>query len=195
MSNNTASRSPLIIASFDPSSSAIGYAKHCANVSHNVEPELLDAGRITPERATDDPLKRIEDMVREAMKWCREEYPRPEVLVIESTTGKVHRSGRARGMNGAGLGVYGMAVGWLIGVCKGTGIDTVCYRENQWTGGEHKERRAEKCEALHYPRYKRDDDPGRDISDAVMLGRFHCFKRLYELIESAGESARHRARR
>lgn len=169
----------MIVASFDPSSTAIGYAKHIANVTPNVEPTLLDAGRIKPARAADDPITRIEAMVRDAMKWVREESPRPDVIVIEIPSGKVHRRGFGRGMNGAGLSVYGMAAGWLVGVAKVTGIPVVCYADNVWTGGEKKEVRLYKCEALHPGRYKIADDPGGDCGDAIMIGRFHCFTVLY----------------
>lgn len=180
----TAAISEIIVASFDPSSTAIGYAKHVSNPSPNVEPELLDAGIIKPERERDESNVRIETMVREAMSWLRDEGPRPDVIVIEDTVGKVGTYGRARGMNGAGLAIYGKAIGWLMGVARGTGIEVVPILENVWTGGERKAKRLEKCLALHYGRYKPEDDPGGDTGDAIMIGRYYCFERLYERTKS-----------
>jgi hypothetical protein len=94
-------------------------------------------------------------------------------VVIEITSGKVARRARGKGHNGAGLSVYGMAVGYLWRECVaalGESVSTV--EENVWTAGVPKDRRARHIATL-FPAYRRAKDPGGDVADAIGLGRWY----------------------
>lgn len=176
----------MIVLAFDPSSSCTGYSVHETNGT--AEPILIDAGRLTPERQKDPCNLRIRHMLREARKLVIE-Y-RPDEIVIEDTTGKVHKGGRERGMNGAGLAIYGKAVGafifGMLGIADGVGtgpgngrIPIIAWLENDWTGGTRKPTRQAQCVALHPRQYDPKRDPGLDTSDAIMLGRKRALTRDY----------------
>lgn len=149
------------LLSLDPSSTVTGYAVLDGVI-------LLDAGRILPVRQKDPPNSRIDAMISELLTLVREQQP--EAIVIEDTSGKV--SGR-HGGRGAGLAIYGKAVGEVRRAMKQTGIDVFMVLENDWTRGMGKKiDRQRWCEAAYSKQYRAADDPGGDVADAIKLGRW-----------------------
>jgi Holliday junction resolvasome RuvABC endonuclease subunit len=129
---------------------------------------LLDAGKALPDRTRDDSDARIDAIVTDLLELVRE-Y-RPECIVIEGTSGKV--SARHKGA-GAGLAIYGQAVGEVRRAMKVTGIRVVMVKENEWTRGCAKKfHRQVWCESAYPKRYDREKDKGGDVADAIKLGRW-----------------------
>lgn len=154
-----------MILALDPSSTCTGYA-----LLRSAD-DLAEAGRLRPGKTRDSAVHRITAMGVELAALIREWQP--DEIVIEITSGKVGCRGRQRGMNGAGLAVYGMAVGYLWRVCLEQQdrfrppVYTVA--ENDWTRGVPKQQRAAGV-ALKYRNYRVIDDPGGDVADAIGLG-------------------------
>jgi hypothetical protein len=152
----------VTIIAFDPSSSVTGYA-----VMTDAR-TVTDCGKLTPGRARDDANTRIRVMVAEAVLLIRQ--VRPDWVVIEDTSGKV--SGRHRG-SGAGLAIYGKAVGWFLAelerVVPGK---VVAVLENDWTRGTKKGTRQRIVAAEYRGAYDPAQDPGGDVSDAIGIGRW-----------------------
>jgi len=94
-------------------------------------------------------------------------------IVIEGTAGKINKK-RNKGQ-GAGMAVYGMAVGAMWMTCCGWslaskyGCVVTIVAENDWTRGVPKKQRAINMSLL-YPQYKPYLDPGLDVGDAIGLG-------------------------
>ena len=219
MSNDDAR---IRILSLDPSSTCIGYAEMAgeraeASDYSGVAVELVSAGRITPIKqvasygdakqlaarygyealATAPVVKgrlaandRIESMLADLFDLVLELHP--QAIVIEDTSGKVSRR---HGGAGAGLAVYGKAVGavWrtavdmsvadarnriAMGLLAATGeaAAVVMVPENEWTGGIGKRRRAMRI-AAEFPGYRIEQDPGGDAADAIGLGRWWLARR------------------
>ncbi len=151
------------IIALDPSSTCTGYA-----VMESAE-TLVSAGLLRP-RSSDEAIERITSMacdLRELITECR-----PRKVVIEVTSGKVAGRHRQRSQ-GAGLGVYGTAVGAMYAVSL---IEmgwlrsrVVPIHENTWTHGVPKAQRQRHCAAA-FPAYSMADDPGADVADAIGLG-------------------------
>ena len=158
---NLSNKVPAIIA-LDPSSTAIGYA-----VLGQIDGGLIDAGLITPDRKTHPPLVRILAMLEElTLLICETE---PEAVVIEVTSGKVGKRHKGKG---AGLAVYGMAVGAVWQLCRSVEfLEVAPVLENDWTDGKGKSKRLSLLCAME-PKYKRERDPGGDVGDAIGLGRW-----------------------
>lgn len=156
-----------MILALDPSSTCIGYALF----AH--DGVLFDAGRIRPPSAKADPLNRAQKMFDDVADLVKNSGT-IHAVVVEIPSGKVHRAGRGRGMNGAGLSTYGMAVGYLIG--RLVSRDDVCDRIypvdcNVWTRGGSKEGRQSSVKARHKT-YDPAKDSGMDTSDAICLGEW-----------------------
>ena len=147
------------VLALDPSSTCVGYAVLAT------ARQLLDAGRLTPTRERDDANARIRAMAAD-LRRVLAEYP-DAVVVVEDTSGKV---GRGRhGGGGAGLAVYGKALGYLIRVVEeATGREPALVLENVWTAGKSKAVRQRRVAAT-FPGYPADDDPGGDVADAIGL--------------------------
>lgn len=160
----------MTILILDPSSTCTGYAIMSDRKNARGRYSLMDAGRLMPERAKDPANDRIRAMVREILNISAEH--RPDRIVVEDTSGKIARHGRGRGMNGAGLAIYGKAVGWILGACYSTGIEVVPILENEWTRGISKEGRQKIVIAAYGDQYDPAKDPGLDTSDAIRLGEY-----------------------
>lgn len=157
------------ILALDPSSTCVGYAVL------NGPRQLLDAGRITPAKRKADANARIRSMAADLRELLGEHVG--AAVVVEDTSGKVARHGRARGMNGAGMAIYGKAIGYLVRVVEeATGAEPVMVLENVWTRGVGKARRA-RIIAGEFPAYRMDDDPGGDVADAIGLARWFAVVR------------------
>ena len=160
------------LLSIDPSSTCTGYA-----VFRNKR--LVDAGLLKPTNRKDPPTKRIVEMVAELQGVLHEK--KPKVAVVEITSGKVNT--RRHGGSGAGLAIYGMAVGamwqslreYLVwGKIEG---EVVCVPENDWIrhrakGQKSKAARIAEVAACH-KKYDPDKDKGGDAADAILLGEWY----------------------
>lgn len=156
-----------MILTLDPSSTRIGWALWQAG-------RCVRAGAIKPRRAKDQALDRIDWMVDQLQATIgtivqSDNRRRPIVTVIEVTSGKVNA--RRHGGGGAGLAIYGDAVGSVRTMLRLSSDVKQCIRvfENRWIGGfdKAKRRRVAAAEWIHYDR---KTDPGADIADAIALG-------------------------
>lgn len=161
------------ILALDPSSTKTGYAVMVD------ERQLLCAGTLTPERASDEPLVRISSMCADLFDLT-EEY-RPRAVVLEMPSGK---RARRLGNAGAGLSTYGVACGAIWQSCKWinalnpytTGAEAKNYEvwtvdENTWTRSCPKAQR-QRAVAMLFDSYGRAvrRDRGGDCSDAIGIG-------------------------
>lgn len=151
------------IIAFDPSSSVCGYA-----IIETIGMKVIEAGMLKPARRTDPANDRIRAMVRDAAELIAEQDP--ELIVIEDTSGKVARRHGTGG--GAGLAIYGKAIGWLASTCDRIRPGKVrMVLENEWTGGVSKARRFLHVQAAA-PGMNFESDKGGDARDAVGVGLY-----------------------
>jgi hypothetical protein len=150
------------LLALDPSTTVFGYA-----IFHPTG-WLYDAGKLTPRRARDEANDRIDHMLGLAGELMT---PHPEgwTVVVEDTSGKVNR-GRHGGA-GAGLAIYGKAVGAAIWWLRARGRFVVPVLENEWTGSVSKAVRQRRVAARHRA-YDPAKDAGGDVSDAIGLGEW-----------------------
>lgn len=156
--------------SLDPSSTAIGYAAFRSL-------KCVKATIIKPRRQKDPALDRIDWMVKilsqeidTVYHMLRRRKPREElVVVVEVTSGKVNRN--RHGGGGAGLAIYGDAVGSIRTACRlNPQVDRVVQIfENEWIGGHGKAKRRRVAKA-NYGLYDASEDRGADLADAIALG-------------------------
>ena len=157
------------LIAFDPSSSVIGYA-----IIETIGVKVVEAGLLKPDKTTDDANTRIRAMIRDAQELIAEQDP--DAIVIEDTSGKVARRHGAGG--GAGLAVYGKAVGWLACACERIRPGKVTLiLENEWTGGVSKARRALNVRSVA-PLIDLSSDKGGDAADAIGVGIYFVRNRM-----------------
>ncbi len=150
----------------DPSSTCIGYAIFGCEGARDYE--LKSAGRITS-KPKDKATVRMVKLADEIMDLI-DEYDGPRTLiVVEIPSGHVNR-GR-HGGGGAGLSVYGMAVGYLLGRLASVDVDVRMVLENDWTRGIPKGKRQQWVAARHRC-YDASKDAGGDVADAIGLGEW-----------------------
>lgn len=158
----------MIVAAIDPSSTCAGVA--IAELDAGAF-TIIDAFAIRP-RASLPPLERIKTIANRLHTDVIARH-HPQICVIEITSGKVNRQ---RHGGGAGLGVYGMAVGYLIRSLESSGCDAgariVPVEENLWTGGHSKEKRRRVAARL-FPAYDPNKDRTADLADAICLAYWH----------------------
>lgn len=151
------------ILAIDPSSNRTGYA-----ILESIGERVLEAGILKPDRTTDPANDRIRAMVREAQAIIAEQEP--SLIVIEDTTGKVGKRHGSGG--GAGLAVYGKAIGWFASMCERLRPGRVkLVLENEWTAGVSKARRQLTVSRL-FPKMDLSTDTGGDASDAIGVGLY-----------------------
>jgi len=153
-----------IIFGLDPGSLRSGWA-----VLDRSE-RLLQGGILTATRF--DAELRIQRMCWDLLELLDE--IQPAIIVIETTTGKVGRK-RHKGL-GAGLAIYGMSIGalwqtaeaWLrsLSTAKRIRVEIVLIKENTWCRGVSKAARIDIIEVA-YPEYRKADDPGGNLADAI----------------------------
>ena len=158
------------ILSLDPSSTKTGWALL------DRSEQLLQGGLLTPDKQQCEPQFRIARMCSDLAQLLSE--IEPEVILIEITSGKV---GKRHGGSGAGLGIYGLAVGavwqaaeaWvrLLPSERQSETEIVLIRENDWTRGVPKADRIAGIES-RFPEYSSDQDSGGDLADAIGLGQW-----------------------
>jgi hypothetical protein len=180
------------IFSLDPGSKQTGWA-----VLSYPEQQLLDAGLLLPERTRDTPAARLTAMKQDLLALLT--LHKPAAIVVEWTSGKVI-AGR-HGGGGAGLPIYGVAVGALWQVCEqwaaemrqaGGTCAVVLVPENEWTQGRPKQRRQIGGRAAlsrvdlierRFPEYIPAQDPGGDVADAIGVNLWYQRKR--RMLEAA----------
>lgn len=148
------------VLALDPSSTCTGYALI------GFDGHIIDAGRIRPHRDK-DANHRITAVATEVIDLFT--TSRPDIVVMEDTSGKV--SGRHKG-HGAGLSVYGKAIGYLWGRLAAVGAVVEMVPENEWTGGRRKSARAAGVKLAHGRTLDLSADTGHDAADAVALGEW-----------------------
>ncbi|HRS29370.1 MAG TPA: hypothetical protein P5255_14015 [Phycisphaerae bacterium] len=138
---------------------------------------IIDMGCVVPDRQADTPLRRLESQILALEALIQ--AARPTVAVIEVTSGHV---AKRHGGGGAGLAIYGGAVGgiyiatWLWMGRNGGRVEGVL--ENVWTRGVPKRQRRGHM-AMTYPAYRRiaERDKGGDIADALGLCHWWFYQR------------------
>lgn len=153
------------LLALDPSSSRTGYAVGTGPA----RADLIDAGLLVPNGGA--ALRRLRQLRHDLINLLREH--RPDAIVLEVPSGKVH--GYHRG-GGAGLSIYGMAAGVALDVawhygweCRRRGIEIKPVDANLWTRGVRKSHR-QRCMAHDYQGiYDPRRDPGGDTADALGL--------------------------
>jgi hypothetical protein len=171
------------ILAIDPSSSATGWALL------DLAGRIIEGGIIKPDKLRAEPQFRIKSMAEDFRQLLNEFEP--GIILIEITSGKVGIN-RNKGA-GAGLGVYGMAVGyfWALTDCwfrqlpaeQQGQTEVVVVKENDWTRGVPKEDRIAAF-ACEFPAYNPADDPGGDVADAIGLGQWYIREYRAKLAEA-----------
>lgn len=145
-------------------------------------------GLLKPQPRKGDAGTRIDSLCDQLYRLL-DDY-KPVDVVIEITSGHVNH-GRHGGA-GAGLGIYGMAVGELHRQCwwwasyhaHGQGCPQVHRaQENLWTGRKPKAKRVEVARIL-FPQYDPQADPGGDLADALMLNCWFQSQRKLEALQA-----------
>ncbi len=146
------------IISLDPSSTCTGFAVFVDDY------RLVSCGKLLPcAKNKDDAFERIFDLCAQVKGLCITHAP--GVAVIEWTSGKVGLRHKGRG---AGLAIYGAAVGAIAGAVHAYNCEFAPVKENDWIKGRSK--RTRQIEALQFKEYNPKEDRGYDVSDAIALG-------------------------
>ncbi len=155
-------RMTKVVFSLDPGSRRSGWAVFTQ------AGQLVQAGVLTPDKTRHCPPLRIGRMCDD-LRRLLDEYEPAEVL-IEWASGHVGRR-RHKG-KGAGLAIYGAAVGalWQTVVAWADGRATAvrCINENTWTNGVPKQARIVWL-SQSFAEYAPEKDPGGDVGDAIGL--------------------------
>lgn len=163
-----------MILGLDVASLVTGYAF----VSSERPTRLIDCGTLRMQG--DDPMKRIDTLLDEVACLIAD-WPRTiSTVAVEVTTGK---TSKRHGGGGAGLAVYGMAVGAVYAHLRCMpalfpstySYELMAIRENVWTKGVPKHKRM-KALAAEFPLYRQALDSGKDnkgdIGDAIGVALF-----------------------
>lgn len=162
------------ILGLDPSSTVVGYG--CLTISG----DLVEAGTVLPERRIDPSWVRIMDLCDEVDRLLARVDP--GVVLVEWTRGKVNR--RRHTGRGAGLAVYGAAVGAVARQCwlwaMGRAYATVYpVAANVWTRGVSKGER-QIAIAAQYPEHSHQilAELGGDMADGIGLAAWWITENL-----------------
>lgn len=155
---------PACLLALDPSSTAVGWA-------------VFDRGKLLAvgvERASSEDVdRRIAKLIARtaamAIGWV------PSVVVMEVVSGMHRRSNRSNAHRQS-TATCGFAQGAIYGVLLAKNFDVKRIKENTWTGGKPKAKRAELVK-LTQPVYaewaRKDGDRGLDGADSVGLGLWY----------------------
>jgi len=152
------------IIAIDPGSKVTGYAVITESGT------LLGAGLIKPQKQTNPADIRIAVICTEIDTLITTEEP--DVVVLEWTTGKVGKNRHKGG--GSGLAIYGIAIGAIWQTIRQImNTRDIVLIDESWTRGKPKEKRLAELE-LTCPAYKRKDDKGGDMGDAILLAQYYA---------------------
>ena len=149
------------IISFDPSSTAIGWAVF-------FDEKLKGYGVCRPTNKQAHYISRVKDMLYQIDYLVSSVLGigQPATLLVETPSGHVHAKKKSSG--GHGQSIYGFAVGAVY-------MDFCNYEDhfvaepvdaNDWTRGIPKQTRTRKI-GLLYPEYNPKEDKGGDAADAI----------------------------
>lgn len=181
-----------MILSLDPSSKCTGYAWH------ERSGDFVEAGRLTPSVARADLVAsmgaagghwrsgvrdgwiRAMSMAEQVGEMLWEHPGGPSVVVTEVPSGKAGTSSRVQ-RSGGGLGTLGAVQGMVFQALWSElnqpqmgGRLVIPVDERLWTREMRctkKAGRPARVEAM-VPRYDPADDPGCDVADAILIGRW-----------------------
>lgn len=182
-----------MVLCLDPSSTCIGWATFPEPTPSNADPKPERFGKIASNkpRAWDRMILQTRQVFDLIETDCR-------VVVIEIPDGKVHGRMKSRS-GGAGLSVYGMAVGYLIGkLTADPFVELHPITQTQWTNRpgvrvvQSKEQR-QAWVALRHKNYNPAKDDGGDVADAISLGEWWFTERNIAA-RAAGVTTAHMAR-
>lgn len=158
----------MILLGLDPSTTCTGYAVFDAGDDAGVT--LLECGLMRPEKRLAPYYDRVASMGSD-LRETLTEYG-VDAVAMESPGGKTH--GRIQGGKAANLDVWGFAIGAMWAICRDHSAEmpVALYPPNEHTRGVSKSRRAS-ANAVKYPLYDADQDPGYDASDAICVGEWH----------------------
>lgn len=168
------------LLALDPSTTCTGYA-----VMRSSD-DLFDAGIIRPPTTAKTPLERIESICKEVAALIAEIHP--HYMVIEVPSG--HVAARiAEESGGAGLSVYGMAVGAVVHtawIAMGSS-ELVWTPDESWTQGIAKQvRRLAIMAEFSWANEQFEKDSGSDMADAIGLAQWWFTNQsLQQLAEGA----------
>jgi hypothetical protein len=152
----------MLLLALDPSSTRTGYAL----MSGVEDRQLIEAGIFRP-TSSKDARTRIRQMAKDLSDILAQTAP--DEIVIEVPGSRV---ARGRMGAGAGLTIYGTAVGYMLAVldqlAPGRVIEVDAW---EWTKGQQKAKRATRVGAM-YRTYDAAKDAGGDCADAIGLGRW-----------------------
>jgi hypothetical protein len=152
-----------IIATFDPSSTCIGFALWARLTQR--QQVLVDAGRLTPEKVSEaDYVRRTNSLDAELRKLLHD-YPTVCIALLEIPASKQHGRMRSRAV---GLAAYGFAVGRYYATCREKLKAVLTVRAGKWSTMP-KGARANLLR-LRYRQWTAEADPGGDVADALELG-------------------------
>ena len=154
-----------LIMGVDPSSTVIGYAVGTWDIDHGTVPDLLDAGRILPDRPKAPAWERAANMAPHLVEAWRDLVPAPSLVVFEvpAPSAPRRRAGRDRGQ-----AYYGLAVGYTLCAMDAAGAALLPVRADEWTGRHDKATR-QAALAIERRAYDAARDPGGDVADAIEL--------------------------
>ena len=152
-----------MILALDPSLTCCGWAVLTSRR------QVADCGRILPGSSRKPLGQRLGFLGQELLEVAAHQ-PRMTDVIIEVPSGHVGRNRHKGG--GAGLSLYGVAVGYVIAIADQIGTVHL-VNETEWTGGTPKDQRVGLIKATT-PEYRphADRDPGGDIADAIALGQW-----------------------
>lgn len=174
----------MIVATFDGSSSVIGYAVGQWNPARS-SPHVIAAGLIHPKPKKGPVRQRIRQMAVDAMDLVRE-YGVTHVVVETPAPAAPRAIVKKLGKGGwvPGQATYGMAVGYLIARMEsiGPGVEVADVQADKWTMGTPKARRAMAL-AYRMPMYAahQEADKGLDMADAIQLLEWWLRERMYRV--------------
>lgn len=149
----------------DPSSTRTGYA-----LLRVPGGDVIDAGFLSG-RARDAAIGRAMEIGDELIKLVAD--VRPDLIVIELPGPRTPRAMWKRNPTGHGQAVYGACVGVIYRAAWQTGVEVIPISAHEWTGRASKERRGIGL-AMTSAAYRAAaaQDRGRDVADAIELGRW-----------------------
>lgn len=146
---------------------------------------LIKAAAFLPDKDKHPPLMRIETMLVDLAHTLQSFNP--DVIVIEVPSSHVNKKRHKGG--GAGLAIYGLAVGHIRREClafvAGTDKQLIDVDSQDWTQGTTKYHR-QGIVACQFPQYIPSEDPGGDVADAIALGVWYLTMRKVAMIRGAG---------